>query len=132
MEQKIIEFFNTHPDATEVHSALGVLFTDKEKAEAYLGGVPHGKVETITREQSEAAPVIDIATDPNLPGKGVDETKASEKDQEAKAVADALAAKADRESKETKGKEPLTPEELEQENAKMLQGGTAKADTNKK
>ncbi|MGQ0739137.1 MAG: hypothetical protein ACT4OJ_08780 [Bacteroidota bacterium] len=47
---KVAGFFESHPEATEVHEALGVLFTDKEKANTYLAGVAGRMVTTHTRE----------------------------------------------------------------------------------
>lgn len=50
IQEKVAEFFASHPDATEVHEALGVLFTDKEKATKYLAGVAGRMVTTHGRE----------------------------------------------------------------------------------
>lgn len=68
MKKKCIDFFATHPEATVVFIALGVLFTDSEKANAYCGGTT-AKVETITKEQVEEwkkESVAEATTEENL------------------------------------------------------------------
>lgn len=61
MQKKLNNFFATHPEATEVYTALGVLFTDPEKAKQFLRGVhgqeviKHLKPATIEDEETEAA-----------------------------------------------------------------------------
>jgi hypothetical protein len=50
LQEKIQHFFDTHPDINIVYSALGVLFTDKEKANKYLAGVAGRAVTIHTRE----------------------------------------------------------------------------------
>lgn len=50
MKKEIIEFFESNPEATEVHDALGYLMTDKEKAVAMTAGTCE-VVKTYTREQ---------------------------------------------------------------------------------
>lgn len=52
VEKKLTEFFETHPEATVVFVALGVLFTDLEKANTFCGGTSDKPV-TFTREQVE-------------------------------------------------------------------------------
>src|SRR4051794_11437359 len=54
LKQKLKEFFQSRPEATVVFVALGVLFTDIEKATAYLGGVEKQTVATYTREDVAA------------------------------------------------------------------------------
>lgn len=49
LQKKVNEFFENNPEATEVHSALGKLFTDKEAAQKFLGGVQGHTVATHTR-----------------------------------------------------------------------------------
>ncbi|RXK57566.1 hypothetical protein ESA94_20420 [Lacibacter luteus] len=49
LEQKLSEFFETHPKANEVHEALGRLFTHKEVAQKFLAGVNGKAVTTYTR-----------------------------------------------------------------------------------
>ena len=48
--EKVAAFFESHPDATVVYEALGVLFTEKEKAEKYLAGVAGRMVTNHTRD----------------------------------------------------------------------------------
>ena len=55
LQQKVKEFFETHPENNIVFGALGLLFTEVEKANAYVGGTGKG-VETFTRP----AVVLDI------------------------------------------------------------------------
>jgi hypothetical protein len=56
LDKKLKDFFATNPDAAEVHVALGTLFIDQAKANAYLGGVDKKHtVITFTREQVEPA-----------------------------------------------------------------------------
>lgn len=50
IQAKVAEYFATHPEANEVYEALGVLFTEKPKAEKYLSGVAGRMVTTHTRE----------------------------------------------------------------------------------
>jgi hypothetical protein len=50
ISNKLKAFFESHPDTDTVFVALGVLFTDLEKAGKYVGGTS-GKVETFSREQ---------------------------------------------------------------------------------
>lgn len=50
IQEKVAEFFASHPDATEVYEALGVLFTDKERAQKYLAGVAGRMVTNHSRE----------------------------------------------------------------------------------
>lgn len=55
MNQKVISFFEKNPDVSEVHEALGILFTDKEDAQKYLGGISGHVVTTHTRESIKPA-----------------------------------------------------------------------------
>lgn len=55
MNQQINEFFESHPEANEVHEALGRLFLDKSKATSFLAGVPGKVVTTYTREGAQYA-----------------------------------------------------------------------------
>jgi hypothetical protein len=50
LQEKIEHFFQTHPKENVVYSALGVLFTDKEKATKYLAGVAGRSITIHTRE----------------------------------------------------------------------------------
>ena len=54
IQKKVKQFFETHPTATEVHVALGVLFVEPEKANKYLAGTQNQKVQTITKEDAAA------------------------------------------------------------------------------
>jgi len=51
--EKLKEFFGTHPEIDEIHVADGVLFIDKKNADAFLKS---GEVETFTREAVEGSP----------------------------------------------------------------------------
>lgn len=62
MDQKVKDFFGKHPDATEVHEALGVLFSEKEAAGKYLGGVNGHTVTTHTPEGIEPKKLASEAT----------------------------------------------------------------------
>ncbi len=46
--EKVKNYFESHPDATEVYEALGVLFGEKERAEKFLKGVAGRFVTTHT------------------------------------------------------------------------------------
>lgn len=50
IQEKVAEFFASHPDINEVYEALGVLFTEKEKAQKYLAGVAGRMVTAHGRE----------------------------------------------------------------------------------
>lgn len=72
--EKVQNFFNEHSDATEVHEALGKLFSEKEKAQRYLAGVSGRMVTTHTREGVNYERVSDelyqqIVDQENLVGK---------------------------------------------------------------
>lgn len=49
-QERIQEFFETNPNATECFEALGKVFTEKEKAQKFLGGVAGRFVTTHSRE----------------------------------------------------------------------------------
>jgi hypothetical protein len=49
-QERIAEFFESHPDATECFEALGKVFSEKDKAEKYLAGVAGRFVTTHSRE----------------------------------------------------------------------------------
>lgn len=51
-------FFDTHPEHTEVHEALGVLFIDKEAADNYMGGVTGHEVKMHVRPVVETEPPV--------------------------------------------------------------------------
>lgn len=50
IQNKVAEFFESHPKTNEVYEALGVLFTEKERADKYLAGVAGRMVTTHTRD----------------------------------------------------------------------------------
>jgi hypothetical protein len=50
IQDKVNEFFESHPDATVVYESLGRLFSDREKAENLLRGVAGRVVMTHTKE----------------------------------------------------------------------------------
>ncbi len=52
-QERIKEYFDTHPDATECYEALGKVFAEKEKAQKYLAGVAGRCVTTHSREGLE-------------------------------------------------------------------------------
>lgn len=54
IQKKVTEFFGTHPEATEVHVALGVLFVEPDKANQYLAGTQNQTVQTITKDEAVA------------------------------------------------------------------------------
>ncbi|MFT3750963.1 MAG: hypothetical protein QM768_21800 [Agriterribacter sp.] len=79
MKPIVKDFFDTHPAATEVHEALGVLFTSADDAAAFCAGstatpVTHtrniempgeqelkdadGEQETAANEQEQPAPIL--------------------------------------------------------------------------
>ena len=60
MQKQVNEFFEAHPENEEVHSALGILFVDKEAAEKILGGVSGHEVVTRKKVLPWTAPVINI------------------------------------------------------------------------
>jgi len=107
MQTKVNEFFATHPDVTEVHAALGVLFTDKEKAASYLGGVIGKQVETFARPGEPVTPISGTENneEANKPSSTVIEETASSIIQEAEIPA-----------------EVLSPDQLKEANDKMLAG----------
>lgn len=111
LQAKIKEFFDSNPEASEVHSALGVLFTDKGKAQTYLGGVKGQEVETHTRETA-AAPSAQT-TETGGAGGSSETTGEVKKDATAAAGPDAPGDEV---------KEPLTPAELEAGHDALAQG----------
>lgn len=50
MQQKVADFFASHPKVNEVYEALGRLFIEKDKAEKLLGGVAGNVVVIHTRK----------------------------------------------------------------------------------
>ena len=51
LEKKLVDFFETHPEATVVYVALGTLFTDLDKANNYCAGVSGSSAKTFTMEE---------------------------------------------------------------------------------
>jgi len=57
--QHVKNFFDTHPEAAEVHEALGVLFTSKEDADQFCAGtgkvpVTHARQISVPDEEDQA------------------------------------------------------------------------------
>lgn len=55
MQAKVNSFFESNPEAQEVHAALGKLFLNKDDATAYKGGTS-AEVETFQRGEQEGKP----------------------------------------------------------------------------
>jgi hypothetical protein len=51
LQKKLLEFFQSNPEATVVFVALGKLFTDFDAAQQFLAGVHGHTVQTVTKEQ---------------------------------------------------------------------------------
>lgn len=49
-QKKVDEFFQSHPDANEVHFALGYLFPEKDRAESFIAGTKDQRVITFFRD----------------------------------------------------------------------------------
>jgi hypothetical protein len=84
MQKQVTDFFEKHPEATEVHEALGYLFSNKEDAEKYIGGT-NRQVITHTKDSvSENKVAGDSAgQQPNgaQSNEGKDESSKENKDQ---------------------------------------------------
>lgn len=50
-KEQLRQFFGENPEATEAYEALGVLFSEKEKADAFMGGVHGVSIRTHVKEQ---------------------------------------------------------------------------------